>query len=215
MKEEAGGSKKRELIGKANSRMLIYIGIAGAVFGFSLVVSINLIKQMNYKGRVISARSTANKQLEANIKSVDKLIQSYESFNSASESVLGTADENAKVVLDALPSRYDFPALALSLERVMTLSGLKDINIGGSDAEATAEQSSASPSVVEIPVTLTGTGNYQNIQQLLTNLDKSIRPIKISNITLSGSDNDVTVTITGVTYYQPKKTLEIQKEEVK
>ncbi len=213
--KDTGKSKKRDLISQNNSRILVIIGIAGAIFGFSLVASYTLVKQMTYKSKVIGASVKADEQLKDNVESVSTLVAAYESFNSASESVIGTADENARIVLDALPSKYDFPALATSLDKIMSLSGLTDITIGGTDAEADAEQSSASPEPIEIPVTLTGKGNYQNAQLLVTNLEKSIRPIKISSITFSGKDSELSVSVTGVTYYQPKKTLEIEKKEVK
>ncbi len=100
---------------------------------------------MTYKSRVISARAAAERQLDENLNSVDTLVAAYESFNSAPESVIGTADENARIILDALPSQYDFPALATSLEKIMTLSGFSEITIGGSDEEATAEQTSPNP----------------------------------------------------------------------
>ena len=213
--KEQGGSVKRELVNKSNSNMLITIGIAGAVLGFSLVASYTLIKQMSYRSKVISERAKAEKQLKANVKAAENLKSSYDEFNNAPESVIGTADKNAKVVLDALPSKYDFPALATSIQKIMEVSGLSNISITGQDSEATAEQESTAPKLVEIPLTLSGTGTYDKAQELVKNLARSIRPFKIVKISVSGEDANLNISIEGITYYQPKKKLDIPLKEVK
>lgn len=212
---EQGGSVKRDLISKSNSSILITIGIAGAIFGFSLVASFTLIKQMSYRSKVISERAKAEKQLKANVKAVAELESSYSEFNNTAESVIGTADKNAKIVLDALPSKYDFPALATSLEKMMLTSGLTQVTIDGSDSEATAEQESISPKLVEMPFVISGKGTYAQAQDLVKNLQRSIRPFKITKVTLSGDDALLNINIEGMTYYQPKKNLDIPLKEVK
>jgi len=210
-------SKQHGLISKSNTKMLVMLAIAGAVLSFSTVVGITLIKRMNYQAKVIGERSKVQKQLKANVAAVDSLLAAYKNFDEAPESVIGTSDSNSKIVLDALPSKYDFPALATSLEKLLVSGGFSDISITGSDNEATAEQNSTTPAPVEIPFTIAAKGSYVNLQSLMNNLRISIRPFKILklDITASAGVDSMNFTISAVTFYQPEKNLEIPLQEVK
>lgn len=203
-------STKHIQIDKANSMMVGAAAVTTAIVIFSIIAANSLYKQMNYQNKVISLRSKANKQLEANIKSVNTLTNSYQTFENSSESVIGTAAKNSKVVLDALPSKYDFPALATSVDGIVTGSGSKTSSITGTDAEASAEQDSINPKPVEIPFQVSANSSYANIQKLITDLQRSIRPMKITSINFSGNESNMQANITVITYYQPEKKLDVQ-----
>lgn len=209
-------STKHAQIEKSNTTMFIILGLAAAILSFTIVSSVYLVKRLSYQSKVINARVDAEKQLKSNASELQKLVASYQSFDSATESVIGTDDKNSKIVLDALPSKYDFPALNTSIEKIFKLTGgLKSISISGSDQEATAEQSSINPTPIEIPITIGGGGNYENIQKLINNLQLSIRPFKVLKVSLNGNQTNMTFNIDLVTYYMPAKNLEIQLKEVK
>lgn len=210
-------SKEHGLISKNNTRMFVILAVAAVTLSFALVSSITLVKRMNYQAKVINARTKVQKQLKSNIAAVDSLLEAYKNFDEAAESVIGTADSNSKVVLDALPSKYDFPALATSLEKLLVSGGFSDISISGSDNEATAEQNSTNPAPIEIPFTIAAKGSYANLQSLINSLRISIRPFKIMrlDITSSSSGDSMSFTISAVTFYQPEKNLEIPLVEVK
>lgn len=208
-------STKHAQIEKTNSMMLIMIGVAAAVFSFTVVATISFGRRLSYQAKVINTRVDAEKQLKANLAAVEKLVTAYESFDSATTSVLGTKDKNSKIILDALPSKYDFPALTASIEKILKLTGgVTSVSLVGSDLEATAEQNSINPKPVEIPISITGTASYDTIQLLVANLQKSIRPFKISKISFSGNQSAMNFTITMATYYMPEKNLEIPLKEV-
>jgi len=207
-------SIKHLQIDKANSLMLIAAAVTTAMVVFSAIAVNAFYKQIKYQNKVIGLRNKANKQLETNIKSVNLLMNSYQAFEGSGESVIGTADKNSKVVLNALPSKYDFPALATSLQGIIAGSGTSTVSITGTDAEATAKQDSATPVPIEIPFTFSAKGNYANIQKLIVDLQRSIRPMQIVMLSFSGSDDILQVDITGKTYYQPEKTLGIQQSVV-
>lgn len=214
MTEDTKTSIKHRLISKNNSRMFLILAVAGIVFSFSAVASYTLVKRLLYQNKVIGERSKAEKTLKNNITNFDSLSNSFVEFDSAAESIIGTADKNSKIVLDALPSKYDFPALATSMEKLLTDSGLSNIAIGGLDNEAAAEQSSANPEPVEIPITLSGEGSYETVQKFIKDLERSIRPFRVITINITGSSSKMTVSVNGVTYYQPEKVLEIGSQEV-
>lgn len=207
-------SVKHLQISKTNNLILISVAITTVIVIFSLVATYSLYKQMTYQNKVIGLRNKANQQLEKNIKSTDSLVYAYDNFENSSESIMGTADKNTKIVLDALPSKYDFPALATSLENIAKISGVSVTGITGTDEEATAEQDSANPQPKEIPFQITAKGDYARIQQYVNNLQRSIRPMQIKVIIFSGSDTDLEANITGITYYQPEKKLDLQQYTV-
>jgi predicted component of type VI protein secretion system len=59
------------------------------------------------------------------------------------------------------------------------------------------------------------TGNYASIQKVVKAFEKSIRPIQVQTLQLTGSDQKMQMNITAQTYYQPEKTLNIKTEVVK
>jgi Tfp pilus assembly protein PilO len=207
-------SIKHIQIDKANTLILIAATVTTVIVVLSIVASKTLVNQISYQNKVTSLRSKANKQLEANVKSSATLVTAYETFEGSSESAIGTADKNSKIVLDALPSKYDFPALATSLEKVITDSGAKIDSIVGTDDEVLAKQESPDPTPVEMPFSITSTGNFNTAKTLISNLERSIRPIKITSVTFNGSDSSLQTTIVASTYYQPEKKLEIQQKVI-
>lgn len=216
---------KRSLINKANSTMVIATATAAFVLVFALVAGKSLLNQMGYQNRVIAAKKTALKQLMADLEARDSLQQSYKAFVDDDPNVLGgnpqaTGDkdgDNAKLVLDALPSKYDFPALTTSLEKIIVGQNLKILSISGTDQEAdqASKQISPEPQPVAMPFQVQVSGSYVSIQSLVDVFLKSIRPFQIQTIELSGDESSMTAVIAAQTFYQPEKSLEIKQEVVK
>lgn len=220
---------KKELINKANTSMVAAIAIAGFLVVFALISSRALLAQRSYQAKVIAEKEKAVKQLEKNQEAVKQLETSYKAFVETPENVLGgnpggTGDNdgnNAKIVLDALPSKYDFPAFITSLEKLLTLSQFKIETIGGKDDEV-AQSNAKSKDPVEMPFKLTSeVPNYAKVKELLELTERSIRPIKVKKLTLTGggqnanSGNAISVSVDGVSYYQAAKGLTIEKKVVK
>lgn len=216
---------KRALIGKANSSMVVATTAAAFVLVFGLVAGKALLSQMSYQNRVISAKKTALTQLNTDLGARDSLQSSYNSFVAENPNVLGgnpagTADkdgDNATLILDSLPSYYDFPALTTSLEKLTSGQNLKILSITGTDQEATQgpNQSSPNPQAVPMPFQVEVNGSYQSIQTLTDVFLRSIRPFQIQTMELSGDEGSMNATISAQTFYQPGKTLNIKQEVVK
>lgn len=208
-------SSKHTLVDKANTTVIVAAALAAAVVVFSLFAGKALIDKIGYQNLVLGKRNDANKQLEKNVAAKKQLVASYTAFSDAPESVLGTQQSNSKIVLDALPSKYDFPALATSLDGIITGSGMSVESISGADDEIAAQQSSIAPVPVPIPIQFSARGNYDAAQKLIADLQRSIRPIKIATLDFTAGDGGaITVNITGETYYQPAKELGIQVQKV-
>jgi Tfp pilus assembly protein PilO len=112
---------------------------------------------------------------------------------------------------------YDFPALTSSLEKLITNEGLKIGSITGTDDEVNQSgQTSNEPVVVEMPFTVSVNGTYQNINNLVLQFEKSIRPFNVTKFVFAGGENGtVDLTIDAKSFYQPAKNLEVKKETVK
>jgi hypothetical protein len=216
---------KRSLITKANSRIVWASGIAAFVVIFSAVACKTLISQASYQNRVISAKKQALATLQSDLNARDNLVSSYKAFIGTPQNVLignpegsGPQDgDNAKIVLDALPSKYDFPALTNSLEALITSQGLVIQSISGTDDEVAqaGNQISTAPVPVPMPFKVMVSGSYDGIQNLVNVFERSIRPIQIQKIEISGNDGSMTASIDAQTFYQPEKSLNIKSEVVK
>ncbi len=216
---------KRTLITKANSSMVIATTLAAFVLVFALVAGKSLVSQMGYQNKVISTKKVALAQLKTDLAARDTLQKSYNAFVSQNPNLLagdasgsGTKDgDNATLILDSLPSAYDFPALTTSLENIIGGQNLKILSISGTDQEATqgSNQSSPTPQAVAMPFQVQVNGTYQSVQSLVSVFLSSIRPFQIQSIQLSGGESSMNADILAQTFYQPGKNLTIKSEVVR
>lgn len=239
-------SLKRMQINKANATIVASIAIAAFITVFSLVASRALWVKRGFQAQLINEKEVAVAQLEENLAAIDGLVVAYQAFVDTPENVIGgnpsgTGDQdgdNAKITLDALPSKYDFPALATSLEKLLG-TDYQEISITGQDEEvsqsstpeelAQAEgvapeqqidqqqtaEAGAAVSVVEIPFEIGANGSIASIEELLVTFERSIRPINIKSVSLDGSNSDLTITVSAKTYYQPAKSFTVGKKVIK
>lgn len=207
---------KRTLIDKANRSSFIAIVTAATLLVFTLVSLNSLSKVYNHRVKVIKAKKLASTTLSTNDLEIGKLITSYIEFENTSDSVMGTSEKNSKVVLDALPPKYDFPALATSLEKILTDGGYTITSITGIDNEVSeVDEDTADPQPVEIPFTISVTGPYDKVKNLAFDLERSIRPVHVITVDVSGSANEAIVMLTAKTYYQPGKNLDVSYKEIR
>lgn len=214
---------------KAQSTILGIVVGAIIVTVFCLTSVKVLVGQALYQQRVINARNASVKQLNEDISDAGKLSTQYNSvfLGSDGENIIGgksvSSDgavppdgDNGKIVLDALPTTYDFPALLTSLSKVMSADGIGSQSIGGTD-QATSVDSSPTynPQPAAINLTVSGSTTYNGSKQLLNDLERSIRPFDVTHLTLSGNESNLTISMDLTTYYQPAKTLSIPSKEIK
>jgi hypothetical protein len=216
---------KRSLINKANSSIVIATTAAAFVLIFTVIAGKSLVSQMSYQNRVISAKKDALAQLQADLAARDSLQKSYTAFVAEDPNVLGGGidgtgpndGDNAKIILDALPSKYDFPALATSLEKMINDQGLKITGITGIDEEAiqSAQQASPTPKPIIMPFQVQVGGSYPSVQGLIDVMLRSIRPFQIQTMEFSGDEGNMNATIAAQTFFQPEKNLKIRTEVIK
>ncbi len=218
-------STKQLTINKDNKMVIIATSAAVFVVIFCAIAAHALFSQMLYQNRIIGAKKTAVKQLKKNEAAITNLTSSYQNFVGSQPNVLGgnpsgVADkdgDNSKIVLDALPSKYDFPALAASLEKLLSAQNITIDSITGTDDEVaqTGNTISDNPQVVAIPFEVAAKGDYQSIQKMTQTFERSIRPIQIQTLHVSGSQGGLTLNVTAKTYYQPEKQFNIGKKDIR
>lgn len=201
--------------------MVLSTAVAAFLVIFCLVAAKTLLSQANYQNKIIGAKKDAVKQLQDNISAKTSLVGSYKAFVDTPQNVLGgdpsgtgpQDGDNAKLILDALPSKYDFPALATSLEKIITAQNLQIVNITGTDQEVEQQKEiEGNPQAVAMPFEIQVSGSYEGIQGLVQSLNNSIRPFQIQNIEVSGNQTSMTAIITAQTFYQPEKTFKVNTE---
>jgi hypothetical protein len=57
-------------------------------------------------------------------------------------------------------------------------------------------------------------GPYQSIENVITDVQNSIRPIQIQSMQLSGDESDIQLTVTAQTFYQPEQNFSITQKAV-
>lgn len=217
-------STKRIAIDKAYATVVIVVAAAAFLVVFSLVASKELLGQRAYQSKVIDKREAAREILKNNIASADQLTAAYTEFVSAPTNALGgnpqgdgdRDGDNARIILDALPSKYDYPALATSVDKLFRENGLLVSSILGNDdeiAQATAP-SSASPTPVEIPISVDVDAAPHQGNKVMELMERSIRPFHVRSLSVSSDKSTISLTIDAVTYFQPQRNLELKKEVV-
>lgn len=218
-------SKKRILIDKNNANMVMIIAAMAFITVFSIISSRSLLSQRSYKGRVIKEQKSTLNILKANNDAAKKLTAAYSAFVSGTENkiggnVNGTGEkdgDNGKIVLDALPSKYDFPAVANSLENILLKQNFKITEISGTDDEvnqSAASDNAATIAPIEIPFKISVNGSFEAAQKLMDTFQLSIRPFKVNKLSLDGKDGSLNIIVEGVTYYQPEKAIKITTKVV-
>jgi len=214
-------SAKHKQVDKAQSMIFGIVIAASIITVFALVAAKSFLGQAIYLGKVVNGKEKALKQLTSNEDAVNSLVSAYKAFASqdpnliggSSQSTGGRNGDNGRLVLDALPSKYDFPALTTSLEKMLT--GYNIGSITGSDDSLAQEQNTATVAPVDMPFSINVTADYTGLQSLLGTFEKSIRPFQITKLSISGTNSDLKIDMAAKTFYQPEKSLKITNEVVK
>ena len=222
-------ANKHVQIDRTQSTMLAIIIAASVVTIFCLMSAKALLSQAAYQRRVTNANHAAVKQLQANVTAAKELVTQYNQVfegtnpsniiggkNDKSANAVPPNGDNARIVLDALPSKYDFPALLTSVTKLLVNNGISTAQVTGTDESASINNdASANPKPVQMQLIISGTGSYQSVQNFIKDLERSIRPFDVVSLQISGPQDNLSFSLTVNTYYQPAKTLNIVTKEIK
>lgn len=231
-------SLKHMQIDKANSAMVLAVSIAVFVVVFAGFMMKQMNDQRNFQNRVIASKEATRDQLELNVEAAQLLNSSYTAFVSTPENIIGgdpngdgdNDGDNARIILDALPSKYDFPAMVTSLEKLFTDENMIIESITGTDDEL-AQQGLTSDNQrdidqddtpatqardpVEMPFSFQVQGDYEQVQSLVGRLERSIRPFRVQSVSIDGEESALTLNVTARTYFQPERVFGIEFETIR
>jgi len=221
-------SKKHLEVNKTQTRVALIIAVATVITIFCLISCKTLLSQAAYQRKVLHAKREAIKQLKIDATNAHQLVNNYNQVfegndaaniiggkNTTSAGAVPPDGDNGRIVLDALPTTYDFPALITSVNNILNRNGIGAPSISGSDESLTLQsQPTAQPQPQTIKLTIGGGSNYAGVQRLITDLERSIRPFDVVNLQLAGSDAQMTVNATVNTYFQPAKQFNVQTKVI-
>ncbi len=216
-------SIKHLQIDKSQSRILLVIIAATAITIFSLVATKAMVSKGLYQRRALHARREVVSQLKNNYSSAQSLFNQYKVFAQQDPNILGGSSNgsgnldgnNPRIVLDSLPSNYDAPALATSIEKVLTI---QNVTIGSltvtDDPVNNSDTPQAEPQAKPITFSFSGSTNYAGAMGLMQKFEQSIRPFDVTKLQISGTDNNLQITADMTTYFQPAKSLDLTPTKV-
>lgn len=226
MAKKDAGLVKRQQIAKANRMMFIWIIAASVIVGAAGVSSLFMVRKAAFNHKILDAQNMTIKTLEDNNKAVDQLRENVRVLNTdeaLASSKAFSDEQTVRVILDALPDEENIPALGASLQKELVnvpgvdLEALNFASVGGDTAVEAASDGDSSIAF-DMKLTADKSGDKsptQKLDQVLRNLESSIRAIKINTSKLEISDAGATLTISAVAYYQPAVSLELKDLTVK
>jgi len=214
------GLKKRQQIEVAGRTMFVWVAIAAVASSFCIATGQYLFSKWDFNNKIIAKKDTVAQTLDININSANKLKQEVDNLTANQDLAsvkTNSEDPNTKSILDALPTTFDPAALATSLQQViLSRSGVSVESITvPPDVDTVTTVASALTGPQEVKLSFTVTGTYDKIKTLMVDLGRTIRPMKLSNLALNGSDNNLRASFELITYYQPPKTVMLSEELIK
>ncbi len=225
--------RKRQQIANANRMMFTWVAIISAVVGIAIVVSIFLLQKAWFNEKVLAEKSKTASILVHNNEVIGQLKDEVRVLNTndALKSAMAPGEsEPVQVVLDALPSEANSSALGSSLQEkflndpALTIESLNVDPVVGVESQSDSNVQDASGttgvSTGENQITFrfsvsTDVNNASKLKNLLQKLERSIRAIDITTLTVETQGTKLVLTVDGNAFYEPAKTVELKDKTVK
>ncbi|HET6746563.1 MAG TPA: hypothetical protein VFH06_00475 [Candidatus Saccharimonadales bacterium] len=232
MVEQGTAIRKRQQIAKANRMMFLWVAGVSVVVGISIVASLFLLQKAWFNEKVLAEKGNTAATLTNNNKVIGELKDQVRVLNTndALRSVMTPADSQpVQVVLDALPSDANSSAFGSSLqEKFLNGSGLtiESLNVDpvqgveSQDTQNVQDASKTSTTENEHQITFrfsvsADVKNASAFKELLRKLERSIRAIDITNLSVETQGNRIILAVNGRAFYEPAKTVELKDKTVK
>lgn len=223
--------RKRQQIANANRMMFIWVAGVSALVGIAIVASLFLLQKAWFNEKVLAEKSKTASTLVKNnevIADLEDEVRVLNTNQALKDSMLDGQTDPVQVVLDALPSEANSSALGASLqEKFLTSEGLTLESLSVDPVEGVESQSDGSVQDASAPETAgentitfrfavsTDVNNASALKDLLQRLERSIRPINITSLTIETQGERLVLEVNGLSYYEPAKTVELKSKTVK
>ena len=227
--DKAAGLRKRQQILRASHMMFLWIAGVSIVVGFCIVLIVFLTQRIWFGEKVIAEKQKTASVLQKNLDTVQALKDNVRVLNTneaLKSTRLNDTDPAIQSVLDALPADANSTAMASSLQMKLvgsvpgvTIESLKVDPVSGVETSAndvTASSSDPSSHTIGFSFAVsTGASNQDALRQVLLNIEKSIRPFNITNLSIESQGQRIVLTGVGVGYYNPAQTVQLNQKVVR
>lgn len=223
--------RKRQQIAGANKMMFMWVAAISVIVGFSAVGALFLSQKMLFNEKVLSEKQKTANTLVKNNKVIDDLKAKVRVLNTNQalmDSRAKTDDQPLQVVLDALPSDANSTALGSSLQEKLipgagiTIESFTMDTVQGVETEETSSVQNASSTAPtgqnQINFRFSASASTDNptpLKELLQRLERSIRAIDITSLTIETQGPKIVLAVEGRAFYEPAKTVELKDKTVK
>jgi hypothetical protein len=229
--------RKRQQISNANRMMFIWVAAISALVGIALVASVFLLQKAWFNEKILAEKSktaatlTKNNQVIGDLKDQIRVLNTNEALKSA---MAPGESQPVQVVLDALPSDANSSAFGASLQQkflndsALTIESLNvdpvvgvesqttNSNIQNASASNTSTNTSSASNQITFKFSVsTDASNASALKSLLQRIERSIRTIDITSLTIETQDTRLVLTVSGNAFYEPAKTVQLKDETVK
>ncbi|RYF27972.1 MAG: hypothetical protein EOO17_05485 [Chloroflexi bacterium] len=216
------GIRKRQEITKANQTMFLWVAGVSVVVGFSLVIMLFLGQKIIFGEKVVSQKEATARTLSKNLEVVDQLrdnVRVLDTNEDLKSTRLKDGDSALQSVLDALPADANSTALGSSLQSKL-LSGVNGVTIDTIRVDPVTSDDTGSESTGDNTIQFSFTvsvasTNPEALREVLLRLERSIRAINITNVSVERQGARIALSAIGHAYYEPAKTLELKEKVVK
>lgn len=221
------GVRKRQQIETTNKNIFVWLAVSSVIISFCIVALQFLVKEFMFNQKVIDTKSKTNQQLVENVEAgkqlttnVNKLLANS-SLNSLQKQDPEGKANALSVVLDALPVEGDATGFANSLQTVVLPLSAVSIRELSTSLDQTGEldmtpTSDAAAQPMTLPFKAAFGGTYAESQKALQDIARVIRPINPTELSVRSDDGGkLQVSIIGVTYYLPARTVQVKTEVLK
>lgn len=218
MAKQDSAIRKRQQISNANRMMFIWVAGVSVVVGIAAVLAVFLTQHLLFNEKVLSKKQATVSTLVTNNSVVDELEENIRLLNTNQALLDARAkpdDKPLQVILDALPADTNSSALGSSLQNVLlpgpdiTIESLT-VDAVGAEGEVVSTEGAINFSFsVSVPA-----DRIDSLRELLRRLERSIRAIDVTAMTLEMQGSKITLTVTAQAFYEPAKTIELKNETV-
>lgn len=219
--------RKRAQIAQANRTMFVWVAIVSAVVSFAVVGSYFLGQKAIFNIKVLDEKYKTVATLKSNNKVVPGLEGDVRALNSNTDLMAARAstdDKAIQAILDALPSEPNSLALGASLQNRLlagipslvldsiTIDPVQGVDTPNSGVEDASGGDNAGNS---IGFSFAIIGSDKDLYEAMTRLERSIRLIEITSLTLESRLDRQVLTVHGRAFYEPAKIVELKDKVVK
>jgi hypothetical protein len=209
--------------------MFIWVAVASALVSFALVTSVFLGQKLIFNEKVLAEKNKTVSTLNQNNKVVSDLetqVQVLDTNTDLASIKANDSDQAIQVILDALPSDANSPALGASLQNKL-LAGIDGLTLDSLQVDPVQGIETLSDTGVQDATVADGStnnvitfnfsvsGNQDQLKQVLINLERSIRTINVINLQIENQGASQVMTVQGEAYYEPAMNVALYSKVVK